>query len=181
MASSNIQERGSAIIEFLFAGIPLILLVLIIFELCIAMWSYHTLAAAVEDGAIYASTKGQGCTYTGNSCQVSISAIAQDILSAGPGIASSQLSLTFHSSASGYSDITCNASSCLSNTTLWPPGLVSAGPPAVYGNIPAISYITITGTYPTPVPITSLIWMGRTLAGVGTLQFSATSQQIIQF
>src|SRR5205823_10249951 len=86
VARSANQERGTVMIEFLFAGVPLIFLLLIIFELCLAMWSYHTLATAVEDGAIYASTKGQDCTYTGNTCRVSISTIVQDILSAGIGI-----------------------------------------------------------------------------------------------
>jgi len=186
VASSANRERGATMIEFLFAGVPLILLLLIIFELCLAMWSYHTLATAVEDGAIYASTKGQDCTYTGNSCRVTISAIVQDILSTGIGINPNQLKLTFHSSASTYyADITCNpASSCLTGsytTTYWPPALVSSGPPAVYGNMPDINYIDITGTCPAPVPVISLLWQWRSLAGIGSLQFSAMSRQIIQF
>jgi TadE-like protein len=186
VARSANRERGTALIEFMFAGVPLIFLLLIIFELCLAMWSYHTLATAVEDGAVYASTKGQDCTYTGNTCRVTISAIVQDILSAGIGINPNQLSLTFHSSASAfYADIICNpASSCLTGTnasTYWPPALVSSGPPAVYGNTPAISYVDITGTCPAPVPIISLFWQARSLAGIGSLQFSAKSRQIVQF
>lgn len=182
MASPANQERGAATIEFALAGVPLILLLVIIFEICLAMWSYHSLATAVEDGAVYASTKGQGCTYSGNTCRVSISTIVQDILSAGVGIDPSRLNLTFHSSAPGTTDVTCNpASSCQTNSTLWPPGLVSSGPPAVYGYIPNISYIDVTGTYPSPLPVIGLYWAGQALAGGGTLQFSSTSRQIIQF
>ena len=180
------RTRGVAILEFLLAGIPILVLLLIIFELCLALWSYHTLAAAVEDGALYASTKGQGCTYTGNSCRVSISAIIQDILGAGVGIDPNRLNLTFHSSASAYyADIVCNpAQTCLSGrytTTLWPPARVSSGPPAVYGDMPAISYIDITGTYPSPVPVISLFMPAQLLPAIGTLQFSATSRQVVQF
>lgn len=186
MAKSRNQECGAAIIEFLFAGIPLMFLLLTLFQACLAMWSYHTLATAIEDGAIYASTKGQGCTYSGNSCRVSVSQIVQDILSAGTGLDGSKLNLTFHSSASAYyADITCNpANSCLSGTyttITWPPARVAVGPPAVYGDMPDISYIDITGTYQSPVPLTSMFWFGRTFAAPGTLQFSATSRQVIQF
>jgi hypothetical protein len=186
MRRSSDREHGAAIVEFLFAGIPIVFLVLIIFELCLALWSYHTLAAAIEDGTLYASTKGQGCTYTGNSCRVSVSAIVQDILAAGVGINPGQLNLAFHSSASAYyPDIVCNpATTCLSGsytTTLWPPAKVSSGPPAVYGDMPEISYIDITGTYPSPVPVIGLLVPAQLLPGIGTLQFSATSRQVIQF
>jgi Flp pilus assembly protein TadG len=180
------SERGSALIEFLFAGIPLMLLLLIIFEMGLALWSYHTLATALEEGATYASTKGQGCTYTGNSCRVSVSQIVQDILSAGVGIDPNKLGLTFHSSVSAYySDINCNpASSCLTGTytsTLWPPGRVTSGTISVYGDMPNLSYVDITGTYPSPTPIIGLFWPFHTLAGIGTLQFSAESRQVVQF
>lgn len=179
------QERGAAMLEFIFAGVPLIFLIVVMFEICLAMWSYHSLATAVEDGAIYASTKGQGCTYTGNSCRVSVSQVVQDILSAGPGINSSQLSITLHSSGAGTTDVTCNpASNCLTGTyttQIWPPGKVSSGPPAVYGDMPDINYIDVTGSYPSPLPVTNLFWPTKFLGGLGTLQFSATSRQVIQY
>lgn len=163
-------ERGSALIEFALAGTPTIFLLLVIFEICLAMWSYHTLAAAINEGAIFASTKGLGCTYTGNSCGVTISAIAQDILTAAPGLDSTRLDLTFHSP--GSSDVTCEASDCLSNSKHWPPST---------GYIPNLNYIQITGTYPAPVPISSLFWPGKSLAGIQTITFSASSSQVVQF
>jgi Flp pilus assembly protein TadG len=172
-------------IEFLFASIPLLFTLLIIFEAGIALWSYHTLATAVEDGANYASTKGQGCTYTGNSCRVSISQIVQDILSAGVGVDPSKLNLTFHSSASAsYSDINCNpASSCLTGSytsTMWPPAYVGSGNPD-YGDMPNLSYVDITGTYTIPTPVIGLFWPFRSLPAIGSLQFSAESRQVVQF
>lgn len=182
MARESKRERGAAMLEFALAAVPMICFLLAIFEMCLAMWSYHTLATAVEEGARYTSTKGQGCTYTGNSCRVTIGTIVQDILTAGPGIDPSRLALTFHSSATGTTDVTCNpASSCVSSTTAWPPGRVSSGPPAVYGYIPDIDYIDISATYPSPVPITRIFWPGQAVAGIGSLTFSATSRQLIQF
>ncbi|HEX4749080.1 MAG TPA: TadE/TadG family type IV pilus assembly protein [Bryobacteraceae bacterium] len=182
MSAVSGRERGSAMLEFLFVGIMLMMLLLIILEMCIALWSYNTLAVAVQDGALYASTKGQGCTYTGNSCRVTVSSITQDILAAGVGINPSQLNLTFHSSASAYyADINCTASNCLSNATVWPPAKVTSGATVIYGDMPSISYIEITATYPSPVPIIGLFVPTQMLPSVGTLQFSAIACEVIQF
>jgi Flp pilus assembly protein TadG len=149
------------------------MLVMLVFEICIAMWSYHTLASAVKEGAIYASTKGQDCTYTGNTCQASIAQIVQRILAAGVGIDSTRLNLTFHSNASGSTDVPCNpAGSCSSNATLWPPAS---------GGIPNLNYIEITASYPAPISIPALLWPGQSLSRMGTIQFSASSRQVIQF
>lgn len=172
MASSRPGERGSAIIEFAFAGVTVIILLLVIFEMCLAMWSYHTLALAVKTGAVYASTKGQDC-YTGYNCGVSVSDIVNRVLQAGVGLDANRLNLTFHSSDPKSTDITCDpASSCKSNDTSWPPS---------GGYVPNIDYIDISASYPAPMPIMSLFWPGQSLGGLGDVEFSASSRQVIQF
>lgn len=163
------SERGTAILEFPFAGIPLIFLVLVTFEICLAMWSYHTLASAVNAGAVYACTKGQDCSYGGNNCQVEIEQIVQRILAAGTGLDASQLNLTFYSSASNTTISCAPASNCLSNATQWP------------GGVPNMDYIKIQATYPAPISIPALLWPGQSLSAIGAVQFSASSYQMIQF
>jgi hypothetical protein len=74
-------------IEFVFAGIPLILIMVSIVEMALTMWTYETLAFAVREGARYAATKGQGCSYSGNSCGVTVAGIAQKISASGMGLA----------------------------------------------------------------------------------------------
>lgn len=80
MTRAKQREKGGVLIEFTFVGIPLMLAFMSLIEICIAMWSYHTLAYAVRKGARYASTKGQGCTYTGNSCSVTAANILSRLL-----------------------------------------------------------------------------------------------------
>lgn len=173
-------ECGASIIEFILVGIPLILLLTVVFEICLAMWSYHTLASAVEMGAKYAATKGQDCTYAGNNCTVEIYQIVQSILASGIGIDSNRLDLTFYSFASPSDTsptvVTCNpASSCLSNSTQWPPEAPT------YKGVPDLSYIDISAHYPAPIFIPALLWPGQSFSSIGTVQFSASSRQIIQF
>ncbi|HEX7359275.1 MAG TPA: TadE family protein [Bryobacteraceae bacterium] len=169
------EERGSAIIEFTFAGVTVIILLLVIFEMCLAMWSYHTLASAVEKGAIYASTKGQDCdpNYSPNDCRVSVSDIVSRVLQAGVGLDPNRLNVTLQSSGG---EVPCNpASSCLSGsytTTLWPPNS---------DYVPNIDYVEISASYPVPVAIMSLFWPGQSLAGIGNIKFSASSLQLVQF
>jgi Flp pilus assembly protein TadG len=169
------EERGSAVIEFTFAGVTVIMLLLVIFEMCLAMWSYHTLASAVEKGAIYASTKGQDCdpNYSPNDCRVSVSDVVSRVLQAGVGLDPNRLNVTLQSSDATVPPVNCNpASSCLSNATLWPPSS---------GYVPNISYVKISASYPVPVAIMSLFWPGQSLAGIGSVAFSASSLQLVQF
>ena len=73
MLRARKKETGSTTIEFALGGVSLLILVVSLVQMSLAMWSYHTLAYAVREGARYASTKGIGCTYTGNSCSVTVS------------------------------------------------------------------------------------------------------------
>lgn len=164
------REQGTAVLEFALAGIPLLLMIISIFELCLAMWSYHTLAFAVREGARYAAIKGQGCSYTGNSCGVTVGTIAQQIATAGAGLSPAVLNVTLTSAAGS---ISCNPlNSCYSNTTAWPPSSSSA-------NV-AGSAITVSGTYAVNTSLVFLFIPTGSLK-IGNLTLPASSQQLIQF
>jgi Flp pilus assembly protein TadG len=105
MPSSRRNQTGRSLIEFTLVGIPLILILISVIDMSIAMWDYHTLAYAVREGARYASTKGQGCTYSGNTCGITVANVAQQIASAGLGLVPGQLKVTLTSSAGS---VTCN-------------------------------------------------------------------------
>jgi hypothetical protein len=105
-------------IEFTLVGIPMIFMLVSIFEISRAMWNYHTLAFAVREGTRYAVVHGSGCTSDPlNSCQVTVGQVAQRIQNAGIGLEPSQLNLTFTSS--GHS-IPCTLKTCVGIATVWP-------------------------------------------------------------
>ncbi len=169
MNKRKVRQRGSAMIEFTLVGIPMIFMLVSIFEISRAMWNYHTLAFAVREGTRYAVVHGSGCTSDPlNSCQVTVGQVAQRIQNAGIGLEPSQLNLTFTSS--GHS-IPCTLKTCVGIATVWP---------ETPNNIPG-SAVTISASLPFQSAL-AMLWPG---AGRGvsfpTFNFTAGSSDIIQF
>jgi Flp pilus assembly protein TadG len=165
------HEKGSTLIEFTLVGIPLLLIFISLIEICIAMWNYHTLAYAVREGARYASTKGQGCTYGGNTCSVTVGAIAQQIATAGTGLVPGQLNIDLISAAG---DFPCHPlSNCLSDSTIWPPSSSSA-------NVPGSS-ISVSGSYSVQTGVVMMFFPGTGASQLSSVTLPASSQQVIQF
>ena len=79
------QQRGSAMVEFVFAGIGSVMVLICTFQLAMGMWHYHTLATMVHDATRYASVRGVSCTKPGNTCSVTVGNIARKIESTGIG------------------------------------------------------------------------------------------------
>ena len=162
-------RRGSSTLEFTLVGIPLIFVLISTFEMARGMWNYHTIAYAVKEGTRYASVHGINCSSSPNTCTVTIGQVTQKIVDAGIGLPTTQLRLTF-TSLSG--SVTCFASACLSNATVWP-----SSPGDAVG-----SSIQIDATYPFQSAI-SMFWPGAG-AGVGgfaTVNLPASSREAVQF
>src|SRR4051812_36013396 len=75
--SSRNRERrlGQTLVEFTFVGIPIIFILISIFEVSRGMWIYHTLAYSVKVGIRYASVHGINCVNTTrnqNACRVNM-------------------------------------------------------------------------------------------------------------
>ena len=63
----NRTRRGSSILEFVLVGIPIIFVLISLFEISRGMWTYHTMAYAVREGVCYATVHGKGCA-SPNTC-----------------------------------------------------------------------------------------------------------------
>jgi len=165
------SRRGNTLLEFTLVGIPMIFVIISTFELARGMWLYHTAAYATKAGTRYAVVHGQDCTLGSNNCSVSIGQIATVIQSAGTGLPSDSLTLTF-TPANG-SATTCKLSDCITSyTSMWPP----AGANAV-GLKLKISAV---------LPFQSLIIMfwpgaGKPVNGTGTLNLTADSIESILY
>lgn len=166
------REKGASFIEFTLTGIPMVLLIISIFEICLAMWCYVALGYAVREGARYAVTKGQGCTFSTNTCAVTVSAVAQRIASAATGLDPGTLNVTL--SASNGSSIACvPLNSCYSNSSTWPPTAADSESTT----LSAASTLTVTGTYPFTLIFMPLSAVLKTSSG----RLQASSQQFILF
>lgn len=163
--------RGSTLVEFTLIGIPMLFLLVSIFELGRGMWQYHTLAYAIKAGARYAGVHGQNCNTWPNSCTVNISKIATVIKRAGIGLPPSQVTLRFTPPAGAVT--TCRLDDCIASYTTgyWPPsGANAPGQP-----------LKISGQYPFHSAIT-MLWPGVGKFDVRRItNLSAQSRQVIEF
>jgi len=167
----NRCERGSNIVEFTMAGIPLIFLIYATIQLSLAMWNYHTLAYSVNEGAHYAAVRGQGCSTSGNSCGATVGTLARQIANAAIGIPSDQVSVTL-TTASGQTQ-SCNPlNSCFSNSTAWPPATNN-------DNLPGKG-VTVSARYQFPSAL-AMFWPGAGSSQFGAITLPATSTQQILF
>ena len=165
------SSRGNSLVEFTLVGIPLIFLLISIFEVSRGMWQYHTLAYAVKAGARYAIVHGQDCDIAPNDCTVSISQIAGVIRTAGIGLPANSVTVTFTDSSGTATS--CALTDCIAihTTGHWPPDGSNAP-----GRI-----VRITGNFPFRSVIT-MFWPGAGRASAsGTFVLSATARESIQF
>jgi Flp pilus assembly protein TadG len=165
------RERGSAITEFTLAGIPFLFLMIFTVQLALAMWNYHTLAYAVNQGARYAALRGQGCTSGGNTCGTTVGTIANQIAAAAVGVPSSQVNVTLTTDSGAATP--CNPlNTCFSDTTAWPPAANS-------DNVPGKA-VTVSAKYVFPSAI-AIFWPGSGTSHFGTIALPAAATQRILF
>ena len=118
----NRSQRGNAMIEMTLVGIPLMFMLVCIFEISRAMWTYNTMAHAVKEGVRFAVVHGETCVSNPpsitNSCSKTVADVANRIKYTGIGIDGTITTVLFTSDAG---TITCLLNTCVSNATVWPP------------------------------------------------------------
>lgn len=169
------REKGNALLEFTLVGIPLIFVLISIFEMARGMWIYDTLAHAVKEGTRYAAVHGVNCVPvpsdpSSNDCAVSIADIAARIQNAGVGLPADQLTLTF--SAGSGAPTTCLLQNCLTlKTKPWPPSPNNAA------GLP----VSISGVFPFQSAI-AFFWPGVARSMIfPTFNLPASAREAIQF
>ena len=123
------KRRGQSLIEFTFVGIPVMFVLISIFEISRGMWVYHTLTYAVKEGVRYAIVHGQNCdpAFGGNSCQVKMGpattagTIATVIRNAGLGLDPKTTMLTFTAAGTASPACSLDATATPCPATVWPP------------------------------------------------------------
>jgi hypothetical protein len=127
---SKSRHNGQALVEFTLVGIPIIFLLISIFEVSRGMWVYDTLSYAVKQGVRYAIVHGENCGRAPNSCQVNLgpstnacnntnSTIAEVIQCAGVGLDPTNTKVTFISAEGTLGPYSLNA--VPGSGGFWPP------------------------------------------------------------
>ena len=169
MAKSRRKRKGNAMVEFVLVGIPVIFILISIFEISLGLWTYQTMAYAVREGVRYAAVHGKGCA-SPNTCQVTIGQITSVIKSAGVGLDPNATTLTFTpASGSATSDTITNL---LASNTTWPPSAANG----VGQNV------KIAVNYPFRT-VLAIFWVGdgRPINDSQVFHLSASSTEPVQY
>jgi TadE-like protein len=172
------RRKGNSVIEFTLVGIPVIFLLISIFEVSRGMWLYHTLAYAIKEGTRFAIVHGHDCVIPPSNCAVTIGEITDRIRSQAVGFVPSEIqNLTFRTATR---TITCaTLQDCLSNTTYFPSG--GPGQPRDVGGIRLGSFVEIGAVYPFQSAI-AMFWPGAgSGTNFGTFFLPASSKEMIQY
>jgi Flp pilus assembly protein TadG len=165
------SQRGSTMVEFSLAGIPMIFVLISAVQMALGMWQYETLAYAVKTGAQAVVSKGQGCTTGGNSCGTTVGVIATAISRAAIGISPDDLNVTLVTASGAITS--CNPiRTCLSSSTAWPP---STNNDNLVGQT-----ITVTGNF-TLTSAMAVFYPGSTPVSINAAKLSATATQPLMF
>lgn len=168
-------------LEFTLVGIPVIFLLISVFEMSRGMWHYHTLASAVRDGTRLAVVHGGDCNLYPNSCAITIRAIAARIQDSAVGLPASDIqNLTFTSATRTVNCATL--ADCLSagglGDTYWPAGAPGTAQD-VGANRRAPIEVTASLRYQSAV---AMFWPGAGSGqNFGTLMLPASSREPIQY
>lgn len=166
-------------LEFTFVGIPIMFLLISIFEISRGMWVYHTLSYAVKEGVRYAIVHGSDCgPPLTNTCTTTIAKIAQLIQDSGVGLdtGDSKTLLTFIDGVGGRT--TCYlggaANPCSAQTGVWPP--TGGSPPA--NQVGEIIEIDILTPFRSAI---AMFWPGARGTQFGAYNLGASSSDRITF
>ena len=173
----KLTQSGQALVEFTLVGIPLIFILISVFEISRGMWIYETVNCAVKQGARYAIVHGENCGRAPNSCQVNLgpstnacnntnSSIAEVIQCGGVGLDPAKTTVSFTSVQGTLGPYPLNAVP----GTLWPPanGNQVGQPITIEIRTPFVSAI-------------SMFWPGASPVSFGSGIFPASSSDLIQF
>ena len=173
------QHRGAVTIEMTLVGIPLMFMLISVFEISRGMWMYHTTAHAVKQGVRYAIVHGADCVNSKdnpNSCAKKPADIAQQIWADSAGLNNTATLLTFK--AGGSTSFQCHldgtdiggATDCA--TAPWPPATYNGigSPIEIDIETPFISWMSRF------FPVASPGW-----TRVGSTNLWASSNDVIQF
>jgi Flp pilus assembly protein TadG len=171
------RVRGATTVEMTLVGIPLIFMLISIFEISRGMWLYHTAAYAVREGVRFAIVHGANCVNNppsvNSSCTKTAADVAAVIQNAGVGLETASTTLTFTAPSPGGTPVVCTLAGAGTNCgNVWPPAASSGN---VVGSAIQIDIRT---------PFTSalsMFWPGASQMVFGTVNLNATSTDTIQF
>jgi len=175
---------GQSLVEFTLVGIPLIFVLISVFEISRGMWMYHTLAYSVKAGVRYASVHGVNCTNNGNNCTVNMGPVA-DTCAGNPSVADvikcAAIGLDPTKTTISFYTFTLNNAKIPQGSCTLAKNSCTATPfPPLGANRPGADRIEIDISTPFTSAL-AMLWPGAKPVSFATGNLGATSADGVQF
>jgi hypothetical protein len=179
MRLGNRGRRGNTVIEFTLVGIPVIFLLISIFEMSRGMWLYHTLAYSLKEGVRFSIVHGNNCNLEPNNCAVKVREIAERIRYYAVGLPPNEITNVTFATSSRTLPAYATLADALSDDTYFPAG--APGGLEDPGGDRFMSYVEISAAYPFRSAI-AMFWPGAGRGiNLGTFTLPASSRETIQY
>ena len=173
------RRGGQSLVEFTFVGIPMIFVLISVFEISRGMWMYHTLAHSVRDGVRYASVHGYNCTNNNNTCTVTMRQVAAVIRDAAIGLDPVKTTLNFYTLPAASVTKTQTGTQCTLDTTTNACSTTNTFPPPAC-NTPKACVVEIDIATPFTSAL-AMVWPGAKPVSFTTGSLGATSADAVQY
>lgn len=111
LSCSARREDGSSMVEMAISIILLLTLIFGVFEICLALYTYHFISDAAREGSRFAIVRGSACQSPGYECNATSAQIQTYVQSLGfPGINPSAMTVT--TTWAPYANSTCITVTC---------------------------------------------------------------------
>ena len=170
------RRSGSSMLEFTLVAIPVIFLLVGIFELARGMWIYNSVAHGVKEATRFAIVHGNNCSYSPNSCTVTIGQICGILQFHAAGLPTGQVvnvTLQRETSIHTFTDLT----GCLASTEKFP-SQVPGG--ALNSGGDQGRWVEIRAAYRFNSAL-AFYWTGKSGFTFGRFDLGAVSRERIQY
>ena len=170
-------QSGASMLEFVFVAIPLIFVMISIFELSRGVWVFNSLAHGVKEAARFAAVHGNNCSLAPNNCVVTAAQICQVLQNAAPGLESDRLQSVTLRSASRQLGPYATVSDCAAITTIFPSKTIGGAPD--FGGQQG-SLIGVSAVYQFDSAL-AFFWTGRSGFTFGRIYLPASAEERVLY
>lgn len=161
------SRSGQAFVEFTLVGIPMIFVLISLFEIARITWIYNSLSSAATEATRFAIVHGRNCSTAPNACAKTVADIASCFRFRAVGLSAADTTLSFTTPAGTMS---CRLDECGANVDLWPPNTSNE----------VGTQIEVSAVYSTHSPL-SMLWPGAGAVRPFVINLPANSRETIQF
>jgi hypothetical protein len=176
MPNRRQHQGGNAVIEFTLVGIPMMFVLISIFEMSRGMWMYQTLSAGVKAASRYSIVHGRNCDIAPNACPSTVQSVATALRNNGPGLLPEEVMVTLSTVTAGGAPTggtqisSTSLQTLLTDTRRWPDSP---------GNDPGMM-VSITATVPFRSAL-AFFWPGSGGFTFGAILLGSSTAEAIQF